>query len=37
MIDIARKSFIQTRGLPAAEFFADSFTPAQEPPGAQPG
>jgi len=33
MIDIARKTFVETRGLPAAEFFCDSFTPALEPPG----
>ncbi len=26
MIDIARETFIETRGLPADEFFADSFT-----------
>ena len=32
MIDIARKTFVETRGLPANEFFADSFTYALEPP-----
>src|SRR6516164_2846457 len=37
MIDIARRTFVETRGLPAAEFFCDSFTPAVEPPGVQPG
>jgi CDP-4-dehydro-6-deoxyglucose reductase, E3 len=30
MIDVARKSFTETRGLPAEEFFADSFTYAVE-------
>jgi len=34
MIDIARKTFVETRGLPANAFFADSFTYAVEPPGA---
>ena len=28
MIDIARKTFTETRGLPAREFLADSFIPA---------
>ena len=31
MVDAARKSFIETRGLPAEEFFADSFTYAAQP------
>ena len=31
MIDAARKSFTATRGLPADEFFADSFTYAVQP------
>jgi hypothetical protein len=26
MVDAARKGFIATRGLPAEDFFADSFT-----------
>jgi CDP-4-dehydro-6-deoxyglucose reductase len=30
MIDIARKTFTETRGLPPEEFFADSFTYAVE-------
>ncbi|MGH8518423.1 MAG: CDP-6-deoxy-delta-3,4-glucoseen reductase [Panacagrimonas sp.] len=30
MIDAARKTFTETRGLPAGEFFADSFTYAAE-------
>ena len=30
MIDVARKSFTETRGLPAEEFLADSFTYAVE-------
>jgi CDP-4-dehydro-6-deoxyglucose reductase len=35
MVDAARKSFVETRGLPAEEFFADSFTYAVQPdPGA---
>ncbi len=38
MIDVARKTFIESRGLPADEFFADSFTYAPQiadsrPPG----
>jgi len=31
MIDIARKAFTETRGLPANEFYADSFTYAVQP------
>ncbi len=31
MIDAARKTFVETRGLPPEEFFADSFTYAVEP------
>ena len=31
MVDAARRSFVETRGLPADEFFADSFTYAAEP------
>ena len=31
MVDAARKSFIATRGLPAEDFFADSFTYAVQP------
>jgi len=31
MIDVARRTFTETRALPAAEFFADSFTYAVEP------
>ena len=31
MVDAARKSFVETRGLPADEFFADSFTYAAQP------
>ncbi len=37
MIDAARKTFVETRALPAAEFFADSFTYAVEPPAAPAG
>ena len=36
MIDAARKTFVESRALPAAEFFADSFTYAVEPPEAPP-
>jgi CDP-4-dehydro-6-deoxyglucose reductase len=31
MVDAARAAFVGTRGLPAAEFFADSFTYAAQP------
>jgi hypothetical protein len=31
MVDAARKSFIETRNLPAEDFFADSFTYAAQP------
>jgi CDP-4-dehydro-6-deoxyglucose reductase len=31
MVDAARRSFVETRGLPAEEFFADSFTYAAQP------
>jgi len=34
MIDAALKTFVETRALPRNEFFADSFTPALEPPTA---
>ena len=30
MIDVARRTFIETHGLPVGEFFADSFTYAIE-------
>ncbi len=33
MVDAARKSFIDRRGLPAEDFFADSFTYAVQPGG----
>jgi CDP-4-dehydro-6-deoxyglucose reductase len=33
MVDAARSSFIETRGLPTEEFFADSFTYAVQPAG----
>jgi CDP-4-dehydro-6-deoxyglucose reductase len=31
MVDAARQTFVETRGLLPAEFFADSFTYALEP------
>jgi len=31
MVDAARKSFVEMRGLPPEEFFADSFTYAAQP------
>jgi CDP-4-dehydro-6-deoxyglucose reductase len=31
MVDAARRSFVETRGLPPDEFYADSFTYAAEP------
>jgi hypothetical protein len=30
MVDIARETFVESRGLPAEEFFADSFTYAAQ-------
>ena len=32
MVDVARAAFTQARGLPADEFFADSFTYAPPTP-----
>ena len=37
MIDAALKTFVETRALPRNAFFADSFTPALEPPGTGSG
>jgi len=37
MVDAARKNFLQTRGLPAEDFFADSFTYAVQPAAGAPG
>jgi hypothetical protein len=37
MIDAALKTFVETRALPRNAFFADSFTPALEPPATSSG
>jgi len=31
MTDIARKTFVETRGLPEDEFYCDAFTPSVDP------